>query len=106
MSATTSDDATSDVLHARTVRGVNATSRDLLTFSRDIGKVTAMDTTGLDLRLERVAARVKLIDLAQRMGRHRATVARYEGLAVVDADIVYEYRQALATFRDIASNVA
>ena len=59
-------------------------------------------TTGIELRLERVAARVKLIDLAKRMDVHRATVARYEGLAVVDADIAYEYRQALATFRDVA----
>lgn len=60
-------------------------------------------TTGLELRLERVAARVKLVDLAQRMRLHRATVARYEGLAVVPEEIAYEYRTALATFRDVAS---
>jgi hypothetical protein len=63
-----------------------------------------MTTSGLDLRLERVAARVKLIDLAQAMGRHRATVARYEELAVVDAEIVAEYRSGLATFREVATD--
>lgn len=61
-----------------------------------------MPTTGLDLRLERVAARVKLIDLAARMERDRRTVARYEGLAVVDEQVAGEYRIALATFRDVA----
>jgi transcriptional regulator with XRE-family HTH domain len=60
-------------------------------------------TTGLELRLERTAARVKIVDLAQRMGKHRATVARYEGLAVVDEATADRYRRALATFRDIAS---
>lgn len=65
-----------------------------------------MQTSGLELRLERVAARVKLIDLARRMGLHRATVARYEGLAVVDPETAYQYRAALATFRDFASSAA
>lgn len=62
-----------------------------------------METTGLDLRLERVAARVKLIDLSKRMGRSRATVARYEGLAVVNPDVAFLYREALATFREVAA---
>ena len=62
-----------------------------------------MEITGLELRLERVAARVKLIDLAKRMGRSRATVARYEGLAIVDPDIAYLYRETLATFRVVAA---
>lgn len=60
-------------------------------------------TTGLELRLERTAARVKIVDLARRMGKHRATVARYEGLALVDEGTADQYRRALATFRDIAS---
>jgi len=60
-----------------------------------------MPTTGLDLRLERVAARVKLIALAEAMKRDRRTVARYEGLAVVDPGVVNEYRESLATFGDI-----
>lgn len=62
-----------------------------------------MATSGLDLRLERVAARVKLKALAERMERHRATVARYEELAVVDDEIASDYRAALATFRDVAT---
>ena len=62
-----------------------------------------MSTTGLDLRLERVAARVKLQDLAVRMRRSRATVHRYEGLAVVPAETANEYREALATFIDDAT---
>jgi hypothetical protein len=37
------------------------------------------------------------------MDRHRATVARYEELAVVDNDIVVAYRDALATFREVAT---
>ena len=61
-----------------------------------------MATSGLDLRLERVAARVKLIDLAKAMTRSRATVARYEGLAIVPDDSAAEYRMALATFREVA----
>lgn len=59
-------------------------------------------TTGLELRLERVAARVKIVDLARAMGRHRATVARYEELAVVDEEVADQYRRALATFREVA----
>lgn len=62
-----------------------------------------MPTTGLSLRLERVAARVKLQDLAARIGVHRATLARYEGLAVVPAPFVEQYREGLATFREDAS---
>jgi len=37
------------------------------------------------------------------MGRDRRTVARYEGLAVVPDEIVTEYREALATFDDVAT---
>ena len=61
-----------------------------------------MHTSGMDLRLERVAAHVKLKDLAAAMGLHRATVARYEGLAVVPDGIAWEYRKTLATFREVA----
>jgi len=59
--------------------------------------------TGMDLRLERVAQRVKLQDLAERMGRSRATIHRYEGQAVVDPDAAAEYRRALATFAEPAN---
>lgn len=54
-------------------------------------------TTGMDLRLERTAARVKLGELAARMGRHPATLNRYEGRAVVPDDVAQEYRAALAS---------
>lgn len=54
-------------------------------------------TTGMDLRLERTAARVKLGELAARMGRHPSTVIRYEGLAVVPAQVAAAYRAALAS---------
>ena len=60
-------------------------------------------TTGIELRLERVAARVKLYQLAKVMNLHRATVARYEGLAIVDEDVAYSYREALATLREVAA---
>lgn len=62
-----------------------------------------MATTGLDLRLERVAARVKLNALAERIGRDRRTVGRYESLAVVEPEIAETYRAALATFREVAT---
>lgn len=70
---------------------------------RGVPETPDMQTTGLELRLERTAARVKLIDLAKRMERSRATVARYEGLAVVDPDIAALYRVTLATFRVVAA---
>lgn len=60
-------------------------------------------TTGMDLRLERTAARVKLGVLAARMRRHPATLHRYEGLAVVPAKTVAEYREALASLADDAT---
>lgn len=62
-----------------------------------------MSTTGLDLRLERVAARVKLNTLAAAMKRDRRTVGRYEGLAVVPDEVADEFRTTLATLRDVAT---
>lgn len=70
--------------------------------SRDYAYCPGMPITGLSLRLERVAARVKLQDLAARMGVHRATLARYEGLAVVPDLFVARYRSSLETFREDA----
>ena len=55
-----------------------------------------MATSGMDLRLERTAARVRLGVLAARMGRHASTINRWEGAAVVPADRAAEYRAALA----------
>jgi ParB-like chromosome segregation protein Spo0J len=59
--------------------------------------------TGMDLKLERVAARVQMRALAKQMGRSRATVHRYEGLAVVPPGVVAEYRAALRDIADIAT---
>lgn len=56
----------------------------------------------MDLRLERTAARVKQQDVAAQMGRSRATVIRYEGLAIVPDAIARDYRNALATLIDLA----
>jgi len=65
-----------------------------------------MATSGLDLRLERVAARVKLKALADAMKRHRATVANYENAAVVSPEIATAYRAALATLTEVAEEGA
>ena len=54
-------------------------------------------TTGMELRLERTAARVKLGVLAARIGRHPATINRWEGAVVVDGERAAEYRRALAS---------
>jgi hypothetical protein len=43
------------------------------------------------------------MDLAPAIGRDRRTVARYEGLAVVPEEIAAKYREALATFREVAA---
>jgi DNA-binding transcriptional regulator YiaG len=65
-----------------------------------------MALTGMDLRLRRTAARVKITDLAARMGRSRATIHRYEGLAVVPNEAALEYLDALATLQDVATRKA
>lgn len=62
-----------------------------------------MATSGMDLRLERTAARVRLGVLAARMGRHPATINRWEGAAVVSPERAAEYRRALA---DLATPVS
>jgi transcriptional regulator with XRE-family HTH domain len=59
--------------------------------------------TGMDLRLERTAARVGLKELAARMGRHPATLHRWELSAVVTATRAVEYRAALANFAEDAT---
>ncbi len=61
-------------------------------------------TTGMELRLARVAQRVKLNDIAKRMGRSRATLHRYEGLAVVDPQVAADYHRALATLAEDATS--
>ena len=65
-----------------------------------------MHTTGMDLRLERTAARVRLGVLAARLGRHPATINRWEGAAFVSPDRAAEYRSALASLVDCADGKA
>ncbi|MBA2558391.1 MAG: helix-turn-helix transcriptional regulator [Propionibacteriales bacterium] len=64
-----------------------------------------MAHTGLDLKLQRTAARVQQNELAARMGRSRATVNRYEGLAVVPDGVAYAYLRALGISRDSRDSV-
>ncbi len=59
--------------------------------------------TGMDLKLRRTEAREQMQELAARMGRSRATIHRYEGLAVVPDDIARLYFQALVTSRDVTT---
>lgn len=63
-------------------------------------------TTGMDLRLERTAARVKLGVLAARMGRHPATLHRYELMALVPVQVAVDYRAALASLASDARAAA
>jgi transcriptional regulator with XRE-family HTH domain len=52
---------------------------------------------GMELRLERTAARIQAKELAARMGRNRNTVLNIEGRAVVAPEMAAEYRRALAS---------
>ena len=60
-----------------------------------------MPTSGTDLKVERTRARVKLQDLAARMGVSRQTLWSIEQAAVVRPDRAEQYQQALATFDDV-----
>lgn len=55
-----------------------------------------MPTSGLDLRAERRAADITVKAVAARMGLSRQTVHVLEGAAVLTAERVMQYRQALA----------
>lgn len=54
-------------------------------------------TTGLDLKLERVAERVTGRALARTMGVSSSRIGHVEGSAVVTPEMVARYRAALAT---------
>jgi hypothetical protein len=84
----------------------HAKSRKTIAISRGVAYDASM-STGMDLRLERTAARVKLQDVAARMGRHPATLHRWELSAVVTAPRAAEYRRALAAcIEDAATPLA
>jgi transcriptional regulator with XRE-family HTH domain len=65
-----------------------------------------MPITGLDLRAERRAAEVTVVDIAARMGLSRQAVHALERSAIVKTDRVLLYRQALSdalmASRDVA----
>jgi transcriptional regulator with XRE-family HTH domain len=60
-----------------------------------------MPTTGTDLKVERVRAKITLIALAARMGLSRQAVWGIERAAVIDSARATCYREALAALRDV-----
>lgn len=62
-----------------------------------------MPTTGLDLKLKRVARRVRVIDLAQAMGVRHSRISQIEAQAVPSTEMIDRYLAALATFPDVES---
>jgi hypothetical protein len=62
-----------------------------------------MAITGKQLKLERVAVDVTATALADRMGINRATVWIIEKSATVDPARAEQYRKALATFENVAT---
>lgn len=51
--------------------------------------------TGIDLKVERVRARVSAVRLASEMGVVRQRISQIEALAVVNDDLAARYRDAL-----------
>jgi transcriptional regulator with XRE-family HTH domain len=62
-----------------------------------------MATTGKELKLARVANDVTATALADRMGINRATLWHIEKSATVDPTRAEQYRKALATFENVAT---
>lgn len=65
-----------------------------------LATVPAM-TTGIDLKIERIRARVPQAAVAQRMGVARATISRWESLPVVTEYKARYYRDALSDITDV-----
>lgn len=63
-------------------------------------------TSGLDLKLERVASRIKAVDLAREMGVSRQRVSSIEAVAVVPDETVSKYRSALVSLTSDQSPAA
>jgi transcriptional regulator with XRE-family HTH domain len=64
-------------------------------------------TTGLDLKLHRVAANIKGYELAEAMGVSASRVSAIEGSRIVQPDTATRYLTALDTLRNVpASQVA
>lgn len=60
--------------------------------------------TGLDLKLQRTARRVRVTDLARVMGVKHSRVSQIEGTAVVTQKAAARYLAALATFPVVTNN--
>ena len=63
-----------------------------------------MPTTGLDLKLERTALRVRTKELALAMGVSQARVSNIESRAIVTDEAASRYRGALATLPTVATS--
>lgn len=60
-----------------------------------------MPISGTDLKVERIKAKVKMIDLAARMGVSRQTLWGIERAGHIDKDQAKSYRDALLTFDEV-----
>jgi hypothetical protein len=57
-------------------------------------------TSGIDLKVERVRARVSAVRLANEMGVARQRISQVEALAVVNDEMASRYREALLSVTD------
>lgn len=65
-----------------------------------------MPTTGLQLKLERTARRVRGNELARAMNVHPSRVTYLEGRDIVPETAAEKYRAALATLPTVATSEA
>ena len=63
-----------------------------------------VNTTGLSLKLQRTARRVKARDLAEAMGVKHPRVSQIEAQALVTDQTAERYLSALATFPVVSDN--
>lgn len=61
------------------------------------GRLCDVSTTGLDLKLKRVAADVKSVDLARAMGVHPSRITYIEKSRTLTPRVIERYVAALAT---------
>ncbi len=76
--------------------------RYVLTRTQDVANIRAM--TGLELKLQRTARRVRTTDLARVMGVNHSRISQIESLSVVTQRSAARYLAALATFPDVVNN--
>ena len=63
-------------------------------------------TAGIDLKVQRVRARVSAVRLAAEMGVVRQRISQIEALAVVNDDLASRYRDALVSVTRSAQKAA